>query len=53
MFSGCTSLKELNLDNFNTIKVTDMYAMFLECSDEIKLKIKNKFKNFREEAFFD
>ena len=53
MFSGCTSLKELNLDNFNTIKVTDMYAMFRECSDEIKLKIKNKFKNFREEAFFD
>ena len=53
MFSGCTSLKELNLDNFNTMKVTDMYAMFRECSDEIKLKIKNKFKNFREEAFFD
>ena len=51
MFDGCSSLKELNLNNFNTNNVTDMRYMFGGCSDELKLKIKNKFKNFEEEAF--
>ena len=32
MFSGCSSLKELNLNNFNTNNVTDMSAMFRGCS---------------------
>ena len=51
MFSGCSSLKELNLINFNTNNVTDMSWMFSECLDELKLKIKSQFKNFKEEAF--
>ena len=32
MFSGCSSLKELNLNNFNTSKVTDMRGMFNNCT---------------------
>ena len=32
MFSGCSSLKELNVSNFNTSKVTDMSEMFSGCS---------------------
>ena len=53
MFCGCSSLKELNLNNFNTNNVTDMSGMFTECSDELKLKIKSQFKNFKEEAFYN
>jgi len=53
MFSGCLSLKELNINNFNINKVTDMKYMLDKCSDEIKLKIKSKFKNFKKEAFED
>ena len=51
MFYGCSSLKELNLNNFNTNNVTDMSDMFWACLDELKLKIKSRFKNFKEEAF--
>ena len=51
MFNGCSSLKELNLNNFNTNNVTDMSYMFGGCLDELKLKIKSQFKNFKEEAF--
>ena len=51
MFWGCSSLKDLNLNNFNTNNVTDMGYMFGECLDELKLKIKSQFKNFKEEAF--
>ena len=32
MFSLCSSLKELNLSNFNTNKVIDMTYMFCGCS---------------------
>ena len=53
MFSLCSSLKELNLNNFNTNNVTDMRGMFRYCSDELKLKIRSNFKNFKEEAFKD
>ena len=53
MFSGCLSLKELNLNNFNTNNVTDMSFMFSKCSDELKLKIKSKFKIFKEGSFED
>ena len=53
MFEGCYSLKNLNLDNFNTNKVTNMASMFYECSYELKKKIKNKYKNLKEEAFID
>ena len=51
MFYGCSSLKELNLINFNTNNVTDMSGMFSRCLNELKLKIKSQFKNFKEEAF--
>ena len=51
MFCGCSSLKELNLNNFNTNNVTNMNYMFCRCLDELKLKIKSQFKNFKEEAF--
>ena len=51
MLYGCSSLKELNLNNFNTNNVTDMNWMFSGCLDELKLKIKSQFKNFKEEAF--
>ena len=51
MFYRCSSLKELNLNNFNTNNVTSMWAMFNGCSDELKKKIKTKYKNIREKAF--
>ena len=51
MFRRCSSLKDLNLINFNTNNVIDMGYMFGECLDELKLKIKSQFKNFKEEAF--
>ena len=51
MFYGCSSLKKLNLNNFNTNNVTNMSNMFNGCLDELKLKIKSQFKNFKEEAF--
>ena len=53
MFSGCSSLKELNLNNFNTNNVTYMSYMFSKCTDELKLKLKCKFNEFKEEAFKD
>ena len=51
MFQYCSSLNELNLNNFNTNNVTDMRWMFSRCLNELKLKIKSQFKNFKEEAF--
>ena len=51
MFSGCSALKELNLDNFNTNNVTSMVDMFFECSDELIMKIKTRYKNIKQEAF--
>jgi len=51
IFNGCSSLKELNINNFNTNNVTDMYGMFSGCSYELKLEIKSQFKNFEEQAF--
>ena len=53
MFRGCSSLKELNLNNFNTNNVTNMRWMFSRCLDELKLKLKSKFNEFKEEAFED
>ena len=51
MFSGCPSLKEINLSNFNTNNVVNMYGMSSGCSDDIKNKIREQFKNIKEEAF--
>ena len=53
MFYGCSSLKELNLNNFNTNNVTNMRSMFSRCLNELKLKIKSQFKNFKNVAFYD
>ena len=38
MFNRCSSLKELNLNNFNTNNVTNMRGMFSGCSS---LKVLN------------
>ena len=53
MLDGCSSLKELNLNNFNINNETYMNNMFDGCLDELKLKIKSQFKNFKEEAFWN
>ena len=41
MFSRCSSLKELNLNNFNTNNVTDMSYMFRGCSSLKELNLNN------------
>ena len=41
MFSGCSSLKELNLSNFNTNNVTNMNSMFSGCSSLKELNLSN------------
>ena len=41
MFFGCSSLKELNLSNFNTNNVTDMGFMFSGCSSLKELNLSN------------
>ena len=41
MFSICSSLKELNLSNFNTNNVTDMNSMFYGCSSLKELNLSN------------
>ena len=41
MFYSCSSLKELNLNNFNTNKVSDMSLMFYGCSSLKELNINN------------
>ena len=50
MFYECSSLKELNLSNFNTVNVTDMSYMFYICSEQLKMKMKSVNK-FKEDAF--
>jgi surface protein len=37
LFYECSSLKNLDISNFNTINVTDMSNMFYECSSLEKL----------------
>ena len=41
LFYGCSSLKELDLSNFNTDNVTDMSFMFYNCSSLKRLNISN------------
>ena len=53
MFFGCSSLKELNLNNFNINNVKYKKKMFYRCSNELKLEMKSKFKNLDEETFED
>ena len=51
MFYECSSLKELNLNNFNTNNVTDMNHMLNGCFGDLKRKIKSENKNIKAEAF--
>ena len=41
MFYGCSSLRELNLSNFNTNNVTYMRYMFYGCSSLKELNLSN------------
>ena len=41
MFYRCSSLKELNLNNFNTNNVTNMSFMFSGCSSLKELNLNN------------
>lgn len=41
MFASCSSLTGLDVSNFNTSHVTDMYSMFENCSSLINLNIGN------------
>ena len=41
MFFQCSSLKELNLSNFNINNITDMEYMFYVCSSLIELNLPN------------
>ena len=41
MFCGCSSLKELNLNNFNTNNVINMRRMFGGCSSLKELNLNN------------
>ena len=41
MFYGCSSLKEINLSNFNTNNVNDMKEMFSSCSSLKKINLSN------------
>ena len=47
MFYGCSSLKELNLSNFNTNNVIYMNSMFNGCSEQFKNQIKSEYKNIK------
>ena len=51
MFDGCSSLKELNIFNFIISDETKVNRMFFGCQDSLKIKIKEKFKKLKEEAF--
>ena len=41
LFSRCSSLKELNIVNFNTNNVTDMSDIFSRCSSLKELNVNN------------
>ena len=41
MFHGCSSLKKLDLSNFNTEKLVDMSSMFNGCTNLEELAINN------------
>ena len=51
MFIGCELLNELNLKKFNINKVTNMVYMLYRCSEELKKKIKERYKDISEKAF--
>ena len=50
MFSGCSSLKELNISHFNC-KLALVNYMFSFCLDELKIKIRALNLGIDEKAF--
>ena len=51
MFRKCSALKDINLDNFDIYKISNMKLTFAESNDELKYKIKEKYKNFSDDCF--
>ncbi len=51
MFFRCSSLKDLNLSNFNISSVSCMRGMFSKSQLELKLKIREQCETFYDEAF--
>ena len=45
MFNECSSLKELNLNNFNTNNVINMIDLFMGCSSLKELNLNNFITN--------
>ena len=43
MFCGCSLLKEINLSNFNTNKVSDIENLFNSCPFNLSIICKNNF----------
>lgn len=41
MFSGCSSLKKLDISNFNTDNLVSMWNMFYNCNSLVDLDISN------------
>ena len=41
MFLGCSSLTSINLSNFNTNNVTNMYGMFYGCRSLTTINLSN------------
>ena len=53
MLNGCSSLKDLNLSNFNINNVNDMRNIFSGCSEQFQNKIRVKYNNIKKEAFIN
>ena len=51
MFYNCSSMKELNIDNFNLDNIREMIGVFSKCNDELRKKMKEKFNYLKYEAF--
>ena len=53
MFKDCSSLKELNISNFNINKMEKSVFMFSGCSNDLKTKIKMNMKITSDKIFKD
>ena len=51
MFSGCSSLEDIKISNFNTDNLFFIHGMFSRCSNELKMKMKNRNKTLDNEAY--
>jgi len=51
MFEYCSSLKEINVSNFNIKNIGYFDMMFNECSEDIKMQVKSQIKDIEERAF--